>query len=177
MRALLFPNGLEPVSRSAALGVGAVFAGLMIAAARVGGIPILDLANLMFHEAGHRVFGWASYYTVLLGGTYGQLLVPLICTFIFLRRGETIAVAVCGFWFFENFLNIASYMADARRSEQPLVGGDESDWAILFNHWGVLHQDLAIAAWVRSIGWIGMLATLGWLAWMHVTRPAESRSR
>jgi hypothetical protein len=173
MAYLVRDEGLDPVSRNAAMGVGAVFIGLMIAAARVGGVPFLDLANLMFHEAGHRVFGWASYYTVLLGGTYGQLLAPLICTLIFMRRGETIGVAVCSFWFFENFLGIASYIGDARRSEHPLVGGDESDWAILLNHWGVLHKDLVIASWVRGVGWIGMLATLAWLAWMYVTRPAQ----
>jgi len=175
--ALLIPDeGLEPVPRPAAIACVVGFVAVMLHAALVaGGIPIIDYANLMFHEAGHRVFGWASYYTVLLGGTYGQLLVPLICTFIFLRRGETTGVAVCVFWLFENLLDIANYMADARAASQPLVGGDESDWAILFNHWGVLQKDLVIASWVRGIGWIGMLATLAWVAWMYVTRPAPRR--
>jgi hypothetical protein len=47
-------------------------------------------------------------------------------------------------------------------------GSEESDWTILFTHWGVLNQDLTIAAWTRGIGEIGMLASVGWLAWMHL---------
>jgi hypothetical protein len=62
-------------------------------------------------------------------------------------------------------------MADARRSALPLVGSDESDWTILFTHWGVLHLDTAIAAWTRGAGWIGMLAASGWLAYRHVRQP------
>jgi len=171
MAFLLPDEGLDPISRGAAVACAVGFIAVMLHAALVpdAGVPILEYANLMFHEAGHHVFGWAGYYTIILGGTYGQLLAPLICTFIFLRRGETTGIAVCAFWFFENFLNIATYMGDARRSALPLVGGDESDWTILFTHWGVLPQDLTIAAWTRGVGWVGMLGTLGWLAWRHVT--------
>ena len=64
---------------------------------------------------------------------------------------------------------IQTYMGDARRSALPLVGSDESDWTILFSHWGVLPYDRAIAAWTRGIGWIGMLLTVAWLGYMHFT--------
>jgi hypothetical protein len=47
----------------------------------------------------------------------------------------------------------------------PLVGGDESDWTILFTHWGVLGLDTRIAAVVRGLGWTGMLAAVAWLGW------------
>jgi hypothetical protein len=104
----------------------------------------------------------------ILGGTLGQLIVPLACVLLFIRRGETLAVAFSAFWGFENLLYIATYMADARASALPLVGSDESDWTILFSNWGVLHLDRTIAAWTRAAGWIGMLATIGWLAWMHL---------
>ena len=60
-------------------------------------------------------------------------------------------------------------MADARRSALPLVGSDESDWTILFTHWGVLARDTTIAAIVRGVGWMGMIAAVAWLAWMHLT--------
>jgi hypothetical protein len=109
---------------------------------------------------------------MILGGTLMELIVPLVCMLAFIRRGETTAVAATAFWTFENLLYIAAYMADARRSAIPLVGGDESDWTILFTHWGVIQHDLTIAAWTRGLGWIGMLATIGWLAWMHVKSEA-----
>jgi Trk-type K+ transport system membrane component len=57
-------------------------------------------------------------------------------------------------------------MGDARTAALPLVGADESDWAILFSQWGVLHLDRTIAAWTRAIGWIGMVGTVAWLAFL-----------
>jgi hypothetical protein len=165
---LLPPDGFAPVSRSAFIGWTTLFVMFLIyAALNSGAFLILDYANLMIHEVGHPAFSWAGYYTTILGGTLMQLIVPIACTLVFIRRGETTAVAATAFWTFENLLYIAAYMADARRSAIPLVGADESDWTILFTHWGVIQHDLTIAAWTRGIGWIGMLGTIGWLAWMH----------
>ncbi len=147
---------------------------LIYAALNTSGFLFIDMANLMIHEMGHTLFSWAGYYTTILGGTLAQILVPLACLLVFLRQGRTTAVAFAAFWGFENLLYVATYMGDARRSALPLVGGDESDWTILFSHWGVLQHDLTIAAWTRGIGWVGMLATVAWLGWMHLTvEPAR----
>ena len=159
-------DGLSPVSRTAAIGWSVVFTAFMVHAwLNQDGFLVLDHANLMIHEAGHSVFSWAGYYTMILGGTLLQLVVPVGCLLFFVRRGDTTAVAATAFWAFENLLYVATYMADARRSALPLVGSDESDWTILFTHWGVLQQDLTIAAWTSAIGWIGMLGTTAWLAY------------
>ena len=156
------------MSRSALTGWTVAFAAfLAYASLNRGQFLFIDNANLMFHEAGHMMFGWAGYYTQILGGTIGQLLVPLACTLVFIRRGETVGVAAAAFWTFENLLYVAAYMADARRSAMPLVASDESDWTILFTHWGVINDDLTIAAWTSGIGWIGMLGAIVWLTWMH----------
>jgi len=170
-------DGFAPVSRGALLGWCAAFV-LVLAAAALDrdGFLFLDNANLMIHEAGHMVFGWAGYYTQILGGTLAQVLVPLACMLFFIRRGEATGVAATAFWLFENLLYVAAYMADARRSALPLVGSDESDWTILFTRWGVLQQDLTIAAWVRGVGWIGMLATIAWLVWMALRHEAPRRA-
>jgi hypothetical protein len=170
IRDWLWPeDGFAPVSRPAMVAWGLFYAAfLAYAALDTSGFLLIDFANLMFHEAGHALFSWAGYYTQILGGTIGELLVPLSCTLVFLRRGETAAIAFCAFWTAENLLYIAAYMRDARRAALPLVGSDESDWTILFTHWGVLQDDLTIAAWTRGLGWFGMLAAAAWLAWMHL---------
>lgn len=169
-------EGFSPVSRGALMGWLAFYAAFLVyAASSATGFLLIDFANLLVHEAGHAAFGWAGYYTQILGGTIGQLLVPIACTLVFIRRGETPAVAFCACWTFENLLYVATYMADARRSALPLVGSEESDWTILFTRWGVLDQDLTIAAWTRGIGWIGMLASVGWLAWMHLRQDEPDR--
>ena len=55
-------------------------------------------------------------------------------------------------------------MADARSAALPLVGSEESDWTILFGQWGLLAEDQKIGAIMRTLGWLGMLATMIWLA-------------
>jgi hypothetical protein len=56
-------------------------------------------------------------------------------------------------------------MADARTSALPLVGSDESDWTILFTQWGLLAQDQKIGGIMRTLGFLGMLATAAWFAY------------
>jgi hypothetical protein len=130
-----------------------------------GWVPILDSLNLVFHEAGHPLFGLFGETIGFLGGTFMQLLVPLLVLGSCWYKRQTAAIGLAGVWFFENFLNIARYMADARTQELPLVGGGEHDWATLFGQWNLLAQDTAIAGAVKTLGWVGMVGCVGWLAW------------
>ena len=133
---------------------------------------VLDSANLMFHEAGHPIFGLLGSTMELYGGTLGQLVFPIVAMIAFWARREPIGCMVGSVWFFENFLNIARYMADARAQVLPLVGGGEHDWANIFGRWGVLSKDTAIAQFVETAGWLGMIGAWIWLVWRW-SRPAE----
>jgi hypothetical protein len=84
---------------------------------------------------------------------------------IFWSRRETVPVAVSGIWLFENFLNIARYMGDARARVLPLVGGGQHDWNTIFRRWGVLRHDDTIAGMVYFLGWAGMIAMGTWVVW------------
>lgn len=131
-----------------------------------GWIPLVDGANLIFHEAGHPLFGILGWEPLtILGGTLMQLLVPLLVAGSFWIRREVAGTAVAGFWCFENLLNIARYVGDARAQVLPLVGGGEHDWGNLLGRWGILAQDTTLATLLRATGWLGMLACWGWLLW------------
>lgn len=148
--------------------LGALFAGVawIEATARPTWVPLLDSANLVFHEAGHPIFGILPGETLaILGGTFMQLAVPLMvaCSFWWKRQAAGFGFAL--FWLFQNFHNIAAYMADARAQELPLVGGGEHDWTALFSQWGCLSRDTDIARVVSALGWLGMLAAAAWLGW------------
>lgn len=97
------------------------------------------------------------------GGTLLELIVPLACGAYFFAKREVAGVAFCLFWFFENFLYIGVYMADARAQALPLVGSGDHDWAILFGQWGMLAHDRGIGQMTRIIGWAGMIAVVVWL--------------
>lgn len=137
---------------------------LLYALANRSRFLFLDFVNLIIHEGGHFFFSWFGNTIMILGGTLGELLVPLLCAAYFFWQREATGFAFSSFWFFENFPYIGTYMADARSASLPLVGSEESDWTILFSQWGLLAQDQKIGGIMRTLGWLGMLATMAWLA-------------
>jgi hypothetical protein len=156
----------KPVSRSAGIAwlcFYAIF--LLYAFTNRSGFLILDYVNLIIHEGGHFFFSWFGDTIRILGGTLGELLVPLLCAIYFFWQRERTGFAFSCFWFFENFPYIGTYMADARTAALPLVGSGDSDWEILFTQWGLLAQDQKIGAIMRTLGYLGMLATIAWLAY------------
>ena len=128
----------------------------------------LHRVNLVFHEFGHPAFSFFGRTMNILGGTLGQLLIPLVVTVAFWRQRDALGSAVGGFWFFENFLDVAVYMADAQVLLLPLIGGlgsEAHDWRNLFTMWGVLGKTPMIAGTTETLGWLGIVATWIWLSW------------
>ncbi len=130
---------------------------------------VLDMVhnvNLVFHEAGHWIFAvFGNVMFAIFGGTLNQIMIPLIVTGAFWRNRDTVGYAFGLFWCFENFLDVAFYMANARALALPLLGDlgkDGHDWHTLFSQFGLLEQDTLIAAKTRLLGWFGMLATWAW---------------
>lgn len=134
-----------------------------------GWTPMLDGVNLLFHEAGHPLFGLLGSETLAaLGGTLMQVLIPAALTVGFGFKRQPLGTALCGQWMGENLLYVARYMADARAQELPLVGGGEHDWGTLFGQWGLLEKDQLIAGRVAFLGWallVGWALWLGWRVW------------
>jgi hypothetical protein len=155
----------KPVPRGAGIAWLCVYAlFLLYAYFDTSGFLFPDYVNLIIHEGGHFFFSWFGHSIMILGGTLGELIVPLLCAAAFFGQRQATGFAFSIFWFFENFPYIGTYMADARTASLPLVGSEESDWTILFTQWGILAQDQKIGGIMRALGWLGMLATMGWLA-------------
>jgi len=163
----------KPVSKAAGISWLVAFAlFLLYAAINAPNFLLIDFANLFIHEAGHPIFGLFAgsnefgfgYTLTILGGTLFELVVPFALLVFFFFKREAAAVAFCSFWFFENFLYIGTYMADARALELPLVGSGDHDWNILFGQWGWLRYDVSIGHATRFLGWLGMILTMAWLA-------------
>ena len=137
---------------------------LLFIHARWGWVPILDSANLAFHEAGHPLFGLISSRLMVYGGTLMQLLLPLAAAWQLHRQHQVGGSHLCLIWFAENLLNVARYMADARRQELPLVGGGDHDWTFILGSWGLLSADTTLAAWLRVLA-VGLMAWVIWRDW------------
>jgi len=179
---------LEPLENEwqrvplAALIVASAFYGLFLWQAARGSGPFLmiDLVFIPVHEGGHLLFRFFGEFLSVAGGTILQLSVPLmLATFFFFQR-QVQGVAFCLFFFFEQFLPISVYLADARAQELPLLTvGDADDvihdWNYLFDRFGVLEHDTQIAHAVQIIGWIGMILTTAWMIWRSVVSRRASQ--
>jgi hypothetical protein len=157
----------EPLTRARLAGFTACLSVFLLAVFRSepGFVFLLDYANLLFHEAGHPIVGLVSARLEPYGGTLGQLVFPIVVAVTFWRRGQLVGVAAGTIWFFENWWNIARYVADARAMELPLVGGGDHDWHTILSRWNLLQYDLRIAAALKIIAWVGVAASCAWVAW------------
>jgi hypothetical protein len=124
---------------------------------------LIDKANWPFHEFGHVFFRILADTASLYGGTLMQLIVPLVCAAAFIRQEEPVGTAVCGVWFFENFLYIAWYMSTNRDDFPLLPEGLEHDFDLIFARWGAQSLQMQVAGITRTIGWLGIAAVWIWL--------------
>ncbi len=138
------------------------------------GSNFLHAVLLPFHEAGHyAIFRWFGEFIMILGGTLGQHLMPLVLAGALLvkRRdpfGAALFVWLLGF----SVIDMAVYMYDAFDPRLMLLGGgtgaesDGHDWQNIFGDLGLLRKARPIGLF---FGWVGkamMLAALLWAAWL-----------
>jgi len=173
-----FDRPWKPVSRPALVAwVVFYMAFLAYAFSAHGGFLFIDSANLVVHEGGHNLFSWFGPTLCLWGGTLLQWLVPFLLAAYFFKQRETAGFVFCLFFFFENWLYTATYMADARAMVLPLVTTGDPEFArhdfnAIFSSLGVLDYDTTIAAVVRTLGWCGMIAVVIWFARQKTARAA-----
>lgn len=120
----------------------------------------IDGANLLFHEAGHWLFGGMGMTIGILGGTLLQLLIPGIIMVYFLISRQSLGILFAGWWLGVNLINVGVYMADANAMALPLIGDGTHDWQWLFSNWGMLRWAEPIGNGVRIFGGMWMLAAL-----------------
>jgi hypothetical protein len=160
------------------LGRALLFLGLVIWGLRLLSLPMegealggsfMHLLNLVFHEAGHTVFSPFGRFLHVLGGTLGQLLVPLIVVGAFLAKSDPFGASVGTWWLGESLIDCAPYIADARAGQLELLGGvtgsevpDYHDWQVLLGMLGWMKQDHAIARLAWGAGALLMLGALAW---------------
>lgn len=139
------------------------------------GGSFLHLVNLPFHEAGHVFFQLFGRWMTSLGGTLGQLLIPLICLSAFLLKSrDPFGAAACLWWFGENFMDIAPYINDARKGELVLLGGITGreadygyhDWEFILGEIGLLRYDHTLARLAHGLGIVLMLVSFAWAGYV-----------
>ncbi len=127
---------------------------------------------LVFHEAGHVIFGLTgSEFLRVAGGTLGQLLMPLVLAVAFRITNRDAFGAALGTWLLGvSLADCAPYINDARSLALVLLGGhtgrevEGHDWEYLLTQLNLLNKDVVIAHYVLlAARWLMALALL-WAA-------------
>jgi len=129
----------------------------------------LHWIHLPFHEAGHVVFSPFGEFLHILGGTMGQLLVPLVVLGAFLRQEDPFGASFGAWWLGTSLMDCAPYVNDARARVLPLISGvtgmedwEGHDWYQILSRTGLLAWDHRLA---RCFWLAGVLVVLGALVW------------
>ncbi len=130
-----------------------------------GVVAFLHGVNLVFHEAGHLIFGFFGQFIAVLGGSLNQVLIPAICVGAFLRTKQRASAAVALFWTGQSLADVAVYAADGRAMALPLLAeGLVHDWNYLLGTTGLLQRAEAIGRLLFGAGALLMLGALAILA-------------
>lgn len=144
------------------------------------GESFLHLINLPFHEAGHVLFMPFGRFMTILGGSLGQVLMPIICfVALLVKTRDPFGASVALWWTAESLMDVAPYINDARALDLVLLGGvtgketDGHDWNNILAMLGWLEYDHRLAHLVQNLGIVLMLASFAWgglLVWKHYRR-------
>jgi hypothetical protein len=144
------------------------------------GSGFLHLALLPFHEAGHVIFRLLGNFMTMLGGTLGQLLMPIVAGYALLRRRDAFGAALCLWLLGFSVVDMAVYMYDAADPQLALLGGGTGaesetghDWVNLFGDTGLLRHARGIGFFFAFVGYLTMLGGLAWAA-MALWFPPET---
>lgn len=144
----------------------------------------LHWLDLPFHEAGHVVFRPFGAFLHILGGTLGQLLVPLVVAAAFLKEENPFGASVGVWWLGQSFLDCSPYIADARARTLMLISGETGqedweghDWFQILNRTGTLAHDLMFARLFWLVGAALMLAALAWAGFILYRQYGRPQAR
>lgn len=133
------------------------------------------LINLPFHEAGHIIFRPFGRLITSLGGTLGQLLMPVMCMAVLLiKTKDPFGASFCVWWLGQNFMDVAPYIDDARRLTMPLLGGNTGrtspygfhDWEFILKETHLSHYDHTFAKMSHGLGACLMLLAFAWWGYL-----------
>lgn len=149
------------------------------------GESFLHLVNLPFHEAGHVFFGvLGNKFLTMLGGSVGQVLMPLICLLVLLlKTRDAFGASVALWWCGESLMDLAPYINDARALKLILLGGvtgdeveDYHDWEYLLRSMGWLRYDHLLAGIVNAFGVALLLVSFLWGGYVLFRQYRELRT-
>jgi hypothetical protein len=129
----------------------------------------LSALNLVFHEAGHAIFGLLGIpFLTTAGGTIMQLALPAACLVHFLKQKSKAGVGFSLFWVGINLINVAYYAADAQQQVIILITGMSGseggghDWGYMLDVFGLKRWSVGVGRLIHFAGAAFMAVGPAW---------------
>jgi hypothetical protein len=134
----------------------------VVCAASPSTYRFLDRVDLVFHEAGHVLFGFLGELIGILGGSIMQVLIPAIVVGYFFFHRQPYSGAVTLFWVAQSLFNVSVYARDARAQALPLLGGEDTlhDWNYILGRLNLLRWDQAVGNLIYLLGLLALAASV-----------------
>ena len=138
-----------------------------------------------FHEAGHYlIFRWFGQFIMILGGTLGQHLMPVVLAgALLVKRRDPFGAALFTWLLGYSVIMMAVYMFDAFDPRMMLLDGrtgadsDGHDWQNIFGDLGLLRHARGIGIFFGHAGRGIMIASLAWagaIVWLQSARLSDN---
>jgi len=142
------------------------------------GASVMHRINLVFHEAGHVLFMPFGHFMMVLGGTLGQLSMPVVAGVALLwTNRDAFGASLALWWLGQSMMDCAPYINDARDLQLVLLGGGTGadrpgmhDWENILLDLGMIQHERKIALAADRLGELLLLLGLAWGArvlWMQ----------
>ncbi|MCB6183290.1 hypothetical protein LIN78_07005 [Leeia sp. TBRC 13508] len=151
------------------------------------GSSFMHNINLVFHEAGHLFFRPFGRLIMFFGGSFFQVLWPLILAAAFLLKYKNpFAASVCFAWAGQSLMDVAPYIGDARSLQLGLIGeynedivdmrSERHDWHNILGDLGLLEKDQLIANLAHNGGRLMLIIACVWAAAIVYAQYQSQRS-
>lgn len=133
---------------------------------------------LFIHEGGHMLFFFFGRMLHILGGSFWQIVFPLLSFLIAVRQRSQVAPFAL-FWVGENMMDVSLYMRDAPLRRLPLLGGHKSghDWYNLFRMWDMMDSAETVADGMYYFGAIvcvgAIISGIVWSVYSFLKPPPK----
>lgn len=135
------------------------------------GTSFMHLVNLPFHEAGHIIFSPFGGVIRSLGGSLGQVMMPMTCMLVLMfKTRDNFGASMALWWTGESLLDMAPYINDATSMRLQLLGGNTGagapygfhDWNYILSELDLLNSHETIARLAEAGGKALMGLALVW---------------
>ncbi len=127
---------------------------------------------LFIHEGGHFLFIFFGETLSILGGSFWQIVFPLLSFLIAARRRSHFVAPFALFWVGTNMMDVSLYMRDAPLRLLLLLGGHKSrhDWWNLFRRWEMLDSAGTFADIFYFLGLFVSIVAIGGGVYLAIHR-------